>query len=243
MKIVRLLTPIFSLAGLSGAAHADFYIDNFSEGNFTLSGSSVGSLVAQQNGSASGIIGGQRDVLFGITSNPFNRTGSFEVDTTQGASFLSSGPGMATKVQLDYDGFDVESPSGPLQASASGLNLNLANTKSLDFDFLFSDLGVHTTADLYTYGGGHSQGSFLVASNIDTPTTYNLDLSNLQSVGGGPAVNLQDVDRIVFTFDGNAQALDFGLRSVKAAAVPEPASLAAMALGLVGIVRRRRKKA
>jgi|GEM_PF-991110 len=237
----RFVAPVFGAFVLAGSASAqNIVIDDFSSGATDISiVSGTGYLESQQNG-ASGIVGGQRDLLLEVLNNPYNRSAEFEVVPSQGASFLSNGAGLLSQVYLDYDGQDSEGNDG-FQTAGSGLNLDLSGQNQLRFDFLFADLGLDVKVDFYTYDGGMSTGRFSVMEDTFVPQIYTIDFSSFTAENGGSGVDFSDVDRIVVHFQPQNAATDFGLKSIQA--VPEPTSMAAIGLGLVGLISRRRKKA
>jgi hypothetical protein len=232
---------IISVSVLAGAlvipASAVVVIDNFTQGATTLSiAGGVGSQESQQ--SVINAVGTQRDVLLSVTSNPFLRTATFEIVPAQGMAFYSSGPGVVGAVGLDYDGVDTENLIDGIQTAGPGLNLNLSAENAFRFAFTFADLGSTVRVDAYTFSGGSSTGSAVVSSGISVPTNVDINFSAFTVLTAG-GVNWADVDRLVFTFDGGA-ARDFSLSNISA--VPEPASMAALTIGALGLVARRRRR-
>ncbi len=236
-SVTRFAFASATVLSVAGSASAQFIIDDFSSGDTNMTLNGTGHLEGQQAGT--GIVGGQRDVLLDISSNPFNRNAQFEVVSGQGASFLSNGPGVTSHVGLDYDGLDVEGQDGVLTASGSGLNLNFSNLNALQFDFLFADLGLNTEVEFFTYGGGSSMGQFMVPEDLTSPQQFTLNFNTFTSTSGS-GVDFSDVDRIMVRFNADRAATDFGL--ARMSAVPEPGTMLAMGAGLAALLRKRRRK-
>jgi hypothetical protein len=231
-----------ALAGVAAAmavpASATVLIDDFTQGATDLQiASGTGSVESQQSGI--NVPGGQRDVMLKVISNPFNRLGRFEIVPTQGMSFYSSGPGLVGQVGLDYDGAETENLTDGQLTAGPGMNLNLSNENRFRFNFSFVDLATVLHIDAYTNGGGSSSVDFNVSSGITSSTLVDVPFSSFSATSGG-GVNFSDVDRIVILFNNANAATDFALGSINA--VPEPASMAALAVGALGLLARRRRK-
>lgn len=225
-------------AAFASSASATVLLDDFTQGATDLQiASGTGSVESQQSGI--NVPGGQRDVMLKVTSNPFNRLGRFEIVPTQGMSFYSSGPGLVGQVGLDYDGTETENLTDGQLTPGPGMNLNLTNENRFRFNFSFVDLATVLHIDAYTFGGGSSSVDFNVASGITSSTLVDVPFASFNAVSGG-GVNFGDVDRIVILFNNANAATDFALGSINA--VPEPASMAALAIGAMGLLARRRRK-
>lgn len=232
----RLISASALLGAITMGASASVLIDDFTTGAQDLQiVGGTGSLEGQASGGS--ILGSERDVLLNMSSNPFNRNMRFEAVPGQGMAFFSTGSGVIGALQLDYDGTDSEGNDGVQTASSGGLNQNFigGGDNAFSFRFEFSDSPVTVSITAETYGGGTSTSSF-VAGASNTAVDY---LQSFSSFSG--SADFSDIDRLVIRFTPMNQAPDFAISRI--AAVPEPASMCAIAFGLAGIVARRRKRA
>jgi len=178
------------------------------------------------------MLGGVRENWLNVTSDPYNRSLELNID---GIYSLSSGVGVQSYVEL---GYGIKS-NGSGGWTAFDLNQNLTGTTALRLNFLANDRDVTAWAYVGTNMWTNvSRTSLLVAGNQDSPFSVDFNLASLTTwVGTG--ANLSDVDQIVFVFQ-TKPAGDLALSSVET--VPEPASMAALGLGIAALVARKRRK-
>jgi hypothetical protein len=248
MKVnLRFIAPMLGIAALSAAANAQLVVDNFLTGETDLVVmSGTDAVESQQTGPNDSILGGQRDVLFVVQQNPFNRRNRFEIDPEQGAAFKSTGAGVQSLVQFDYDGFDDEGNDGILTPSidasfGTGLNQSFMGQDRFRINFLEIDQRITVRIDAYTYGSADAY-SFVErqVGPVNSPEAVDFLFSDFSTIQNGTMADWNDIDRLVFSFQSVDNGVDWGLTSITA--VPEPTSMAAIGLGLLGLARRRRAK-
>jgi hypothetical protein len=178
------------------------------------------------------MLGGERYNFLGFVANPNNRSIGLDID---GIYSISTGVGVESYIELGY-GFKDNGSGG---WTPFDLNQDYSAIPALRLNFLSNDRDLTAWA----YVGSNlwtdvSRTSVLVAGNQDSPFSVDLNLGSLTTwIGSG--VNLADVDQITFVFQ-TKPAGDFALTSVET--VPEPASMAALGLGIAALVARRRRK-
>jgi opacity protein-like surface antigen len=141
--------------------------------------------------------------------------------------------------------------------SESGLNFSVTGNHTDASDFMyFHDGGINPgDTDLITVQAGgaafsvlsldliYSFGSSIVGSNgltISIADDYSYDPSSMQTIG----VNLLDVTSVTFRTSSSGLAFDNLVIDTAPRAVPEPATLALVAGGLLaGAAARRRRRA
>jgi len=200
----------------------DFLTGSYNSGSFT-----SGSVSAWVN--AGGALGGIRYSNLAITANPFIGDAKTRVITTPGILEVSTDTEVDTAFKLGYGFASLSSTP-----ASSPLNLDWSATSLLDVTFRTNDLAQQVTATIFTNGGASSFTRTLnIAGGITSafPQTYSFDFST-------DAASLTDVDAVTFDFDPAAGG-DFSLTSINT--VPEPMSLAVLAIGAAALLRRKKK--
>lgn len=175
------------------------------------------------------VLGGRRGAGAGYAEN-----GEIGLDTV--TARIGANP-------LGPSAFDYQSSVG-VRAQAflsygDDLNLDL-NGKALRLAFSGFDPGASGLLVIADFGGPNFFSS-RVTRTVSTPgaQVVDLDLASLNDLGFDFAA---EVDSIQLTFAASA-GTDFRLDSVSFQPVPEPASLAALGLGALTVLRRRKARA
>ena len=214
-----------SILGLASFSQA-FILDDFSTGSYNSGYFSSGTIDAWvASGSA---VGGNRFLSTSITANPLGGDARARVITTAGIYSVGTESQVDITSRLGY-GYANSSTT----AASNPLNLNLVSNPLLKLTFDSNDVVQPVTASLTLNGGASTISLTSNAPGGIAPGSPFVLTFDFTSVAG----TLVDVDAITFDFDP-APGGDFSLSTVQA--VPEPASLAVLAIGLVALKRRRK---
>lgn len=207
-----------AIASVTAASQA-LVIDTFTDGAYSTGYVNSGSVTVATSAS---VLGGKRITGLQIISNPFNEDSRLRVLPAAGGGMMavSSGPG------LDHVGRLMYGKSLSI-AGTVDLNIDLTSTPILQLSMISSEA---LTVRTELYSGGALIGAVMASNGGSlTPYTMNFDFS---------AFNLTDVDSILYKFDPLPGG-DYVVGSAQA--VPEPATMAALALGAGALLRRKRK--
>ena len=220
---------ILGVVGCAGAVSAQaLIIDDFNTGPYSVTLTTEGSMnTAFQDGS---VLGGTRTTRLFVESNPLNRDITLAIGN--GFAVSDSGTMADSWVRLGY-GYR-QAVNGGLEVDE--LNEDLSGHLAFSIDFLANDL----LNDIKVYAGTWNG------------TSLDLSTATAQVLGGVPfasstlipissftgSASFSDIDVLVFEFDNSASG-DFALSGISA--VPEPASMLAIGLGITGLLARRRR--
>ncbi len=210
---------IIALMGIATAAHA-LMIDDFSTGNVNDAISS-GSNITH---TAAAVPGGFRTILHAIEANPLNLSHSTVVINGIFASDNKTQVDSITNVGYGFDG------AGNLSTE---LNLDLSSLSSFKFSVLSNDLAATLRVRVWNGASVFTSTAHAITPNmVLTNQEVNIDFSEF--VGA----NFADIDAIAFDLDSTASG-DTVIDSFEA--VPEPASMIALGLGVAALISRKRK--
>ncbi len=210
---------ILAVAAVSQAT----IIDDFTTGEYTnaiTSGISLG----YQTGS---MLGGARGTYMQVLNNPLG-VPSLNLMILNGMSITSSGTLLEGRVQLGY-GYLIDNG----QIGTQDLNHDFTGESAFKVDFLANDLPLTMNVYAGDYETTMAQATVNVAGGEVDPFTVLVPFSSFAG-----SVNWNDVDQVVFEFITSPSG-DFALSNIQS--VPEPASIAALALGGVALINRRRR--
>lgn len=224
---------VFFAGAMSSAAlsHAtSILIDDFSDGNITHNVDSSTFEAAALTGAS--VFDGDRATFIGqVTQDASQRS---QLRVAGGRLAVSNDDGVSNTASLGYGSTGIGSNLAFQFNFAS--NLSLGSNNALRFDFLRTDLPLTITVDFYSNGiTPAATYTKNVVGNQFNP--FSVTVSSADLTSGTATWN--NFDLMVVTFD-TAVSGDFALDRVEA--VPEPATMAAVAVGMAAMAARRRKK-
>jgi hypothetical protein len=218
----------FALLGLAafGGAQA-IVIDDFTTGPYS-NMITAGSVIAQQNGNMQGL---QRDVMMTVLSNVLSQ--HLELNIGNGMTVTNSGTLLRARIGLQYDGTDVENPTGTTFNNGAGFSptLDLSNQTHISIGFLANDLNLSLEARLH--GSGESMAIVNVPGNQTSPFVVDIPLTAFQGTA-----NLSTVSNMSFIFETSPSG-DFAIGGINV--VPEPTTLIVFG-GLLSLLALRKRR-
>ncbi|MFN3682421.1 MAG: PEP-CTERM sorting domain-containing protein [Fimbriimonadaceae bacterium] len=214
---------IVSGVALSALAFPVIVIDDFTTGTFSYTRSSVGTSSARVAGS---MLGGTRWTLSNVTANP--SSSQLSVAVGGGVADFVAGNGLVHVSELRY-GYTLGGALADLNA-----DLTAGGNNALKISFLENSGNLGLLVQLRRTAGASSQWFNYNTSVAASAVPF--DLSIPYSVFG--SFNLTDVDQVILRFTSEPGA-DYRLGGVEA--VPEPATIAALGLGVAALMRRRKR--
>lgn len=209
-----------AVLGMVGSAHA-ILIDDFTTGPDSQSVKS-GTNFFQENGS---MLGGDRVIQLEVIDNPLNV--SLAVDISNGFNSISEGPKLTSQPGVGW-GY-----TAPSQNTYGTFDLN-ADFSGQDHFALSFDNNEHAMSGTVLINDTYNQSANFNVTDSQNP--FEVDV-NFAAFSG--SVDWSHVHQIAVVFSDPA-ANDFTMTKVEA--VPEPASMAALAIGAAALLRRRAKK-
>jgi len=130
---------------------------------------------------------------------------------------------------------------GSYASGAVNLNADVKESDFLGFDVSFSDLAGALKVELNTGTGVyHTKASLTIPAGGKYFALPNFSFWNATETSVMPQSALGDLDGLRFTFTSTNQAWDFTLEAIQFT-TPEPATMSLLGLGILALVRRRRK--
>ena len=188
--------------------------------------SSTGSCA--HNSALGEILGGEREIE--LTWDSFEGSGTAgeaKVTIGQGALNLSNDTGVKSTMVVTYDG----TVANPMDEDLTWGGMT--DTFAIDLEVLDIVDGFDATITVTDTGGGSFTYVIPAAPSV-APVTAFVPYSNFMGV------DFSTVSSLVFTVVSSLPSLDLGVTAIRK--VPEPATVAIMGLGLLGLGFMRRRK-
>ncbi|MEJ5171481.1 MAG: PEP-CTERM sorting domain-containing protein [Fimbriimonadales bacterium] len=214
---------IVSGVALSALAFPVIVIDDFTTGSFTYTRSTIGTSSARVAG---GMLGGTRWTLSNVTENPGGQQLSVVVGA--GLADVVAGDGLRHITEFRY-GYTL---GGALSDLSADLTAGGANALKLSFAGVDGNFGLLVQMRR-TVGAGSQWMNYNTSVGSSAAP---FDLIIPYTAFG--SFNMSDVDQLILRFSGDPGA-DLAMTGVEA--VPEPATIAALGLGVAALMRRRKR--
>lgn len=222
---MKRLLPLALLAIGAQASHAMVMLDNYDSGAIDLLLNWPNNSI--QTNRVGTMVGGQVWTELAIAANSNQNNARLRVNTSLGRMDVSS----EVLVQaLMFSTYGVDS-AGDFSAS-SDLNLDLSGESRFEVDFFYVETPLLVSITLYDAESiyGSTQVTTTVSSGFSKKASFDFSAFT--------GYDFSDVDAILFDITAPTSS-DYSINSFSA--VPEPASMAALGLGLACLARRRKR--